>query len=168
MDQSAPETPIVPADTTMYLSVPEMRIHNVPVVECANEASLTGGVGHLLGSGCPWVEVSNTYIAGHRLRYAGTPSEHVFYDLPNLVAGDEILLTESNGTTYTTRSARSCRAPRPTCRLRRPWGGMLSPCKRASRTTATTGPWAPTGWPATSSAPLGSSSLPCSSGERPA
>src|ERR671917_1178371 len=67
MDQSAPETPIVPADTTMYLSVPEMRIHNVPVVECASEASLTGGVGHLLGSGCPWVVVSNTYIAGHRL-----------------------------------------------------------------------------------------------------
>ena len=33
-------------------------------------------------------------------RYAGTPSEHVFYDLPNLVAGDEILPTESNGTTY--------------------------------------------------------------------
>ena len=100
MDQSAPETPIVPADTTMYLSVPEMRIHNVPVVECASEASLTGGVGHLLGSGCPWVEVSNTYIAGHRLGYAGTPSEYVFYDLPNLVAGDEILPTESNGTTY--------------------------------------------------------------------
>ena len=100
MDQSAPETPIVPADTTMYLSVPEMRIHNVPVVECANEVSLTGGVGHLLGSGCPWVEGSNTFIAGHRLGYAGTPSEHVFYDLPNLVAGDESLLTESNGTTY--------------------------------------------------------------------
>jgi sortase A len=46
------------------------------------------------------VEGSNTYIAGHRIGYPGTPSDHVFYDLPKLVKGDEILLTDSNGTTY--------------------------------------------------------------------
>ena len=93
--------PVVPADTTMYLSVPKIGIHDVPVVEGTTEASLTAGAGHLAGSGYPWVPESNTYIAGHRLGYPGTPSDHVFYDLPRLVEGDEILLTDSNGTTYT-------------------------------------------------------------------
>ena len=100
-ERSAPETAVVPADTTMYLSVPKLGLHDVPVVEGTTEASLTAGAGHLPGSGYPWVEGSNTYIAGHRLGYPGTPSDHVFYNLPNLVAGDEILLTDSNGTTYT-------------------------------------------------------------------
>ncbi|MGH3146820.1 MAG: sortase [Rubrobacter sp.] len=96
----APAAPVVPADTTMYLSVPKIGIQDVPVVEGTSEASLTAGAGHLPGSGYPWVSGSNTYIAGHRLGYAGTPSDHVFYDLPNLAAGDEILLTDSNGQTY--------------------------------------------------------------------
>ncbi len=99
--EPAPAAPVAPADTTMYLSVPKLGIHDVPVVEGTTEASLTAGAGHLSGSGYPWVEGSNTYIAGHRLGYPGTPSDHVFYDLPNLVAGDEILLTDSNGQTYT-------------------------------------------------------------------
>ena len=92
---------VAPADTTMYLSVPKLGIYDIPVVEGTTEASLTAGAGHLSGSGYPWVPGSNTYIAGHRLGYPGTPSDHVFYDLPNLVAGDEVLLTDSNGTTYT-------------------------------------------------------------------
>lgn len=99
--EPAPAAPVVPADTTMYLSVPKMGIYDIPVVEGTTEASLTAGAGHLTGSGYPWVPGSNTYIAGHRLGYPGTPSDHVFYDLPNLVAGDEILLTDSNGHTYT-------------------------------------------------------------------
>jgi sortase A len=98
----APAEPVAPADTTMYLSVPKMVIHDIPVVEGTTEASLTAGAGHLPSSGFPWVEGSNTYIvAGHRLGYPGTPSDHVFYDLPKLVEGDEVLLTDSNGTTYT-------------------------------------------------------------------
>jgi len=96
-----PAAPVAPADTTMYLTVPKMGIYDIPVVEGTTEASLTAGAGHLTGSGYPWVPGSNTYIAGHRLGYPGTPSDHVFYNLPNLVAGDEILLTDSNGTTYT-------------------------------------------------------------------
>jgi len=96
-----PAAPVAPADTTMYLTVPKIGIYDIPVVEGTTEASLTAGAGHLTGSGYPWVPGSNTYIAGHRLGYPGTPSDHVFYNLPNLVAGDEILLTDSNGTTYT-------------------------------------------------------------------
>ena len=96
----ASAVPVAPADTTMYLSVPKMGIYDIPVVEGTTEASLTAGAGHLPGSGYPWVQGSNTYIAGHRIGYSGTPSDHVFYDLPKLVQGDEILLTDSNGTTY--------------------------------------------------------------------
>ena len=91
----------VPADTTMTLSVPAMGISNIPVVEGTTEASLSQGAGHYTGSGYPWVPGSNTYIAGHRLGYPGTPSDHVFWNLPNLVMGDKIYLTDSNGHTYT-------------------------------------------------------------------
>ncbi len=91
----------VPSDTTMYLTVPKLGISDVPVVEGTTEASLSAGAGHLSTTGYPWVPGSNTYIAGHRVGYPGTPSDHVFYDLPSLVAGDEVILTDSNGTTYT-------------------------------------------------------------------
>jgi LPXTG-site transpeptidase (sortase) family protein len=90
-----------PADTLMSLSVPAMGISDIPVVEGTSEASLSQGAGHVPGTGYPWVSGSNTYIAGHRIGYPGTPSDHVFWNLPNLVQGDQILLTDSNGTTYT-------------------------------------------------------------------
>jgi LPXTG-site transpeptidase (sortase) family protein len=91
----------VPAGAMMSLSVPAMGISDIPVVEGTSEASLSQGAGHLPGTGYPWVPGSNTYIAGHRIGYPGTPSDHVFWNLPNLGLGDEILLTDSNGTTYT-------------------------------------------------------------------
>ena len=90
-----------PADTMMYLTVPAMGISDIPVVEGITEASLSQGAGHMPGTGYPWVPGSNTYIAGHRIGYPGTPSDHVFWNLPNLVQGDQIILTDSNGTTYT-------------------------------------------------------------------
>jgi sortase A len=98
---SAPASASAPADTMMYLSVPALGISDIPVVEGTSEASLSQGVGHLPGTGYPWVSGSNTYLAGHRIGYPGTPSDHVFWNLPNLVQGDQILLTASNGTTYT-------------------------------------------------------------------
>src|ERR671911_1204242 len=98
---SAPASATAPADTMMSLSVPAMGISDIPVVEGTSEASLSQGVGHVPGTGYPWVPGSNTYIAGHRIGYPGTPSDHVFWNLPNLGLGDKILLTDSNGTTYT-------------------------------------------------------------------
>jgi sortase A len=91
----------VPANTYMTLTVPAMGISDIPVVEGTSEASLSQGAGHYTGSGYPWVAGSNTYIAGHRLGYPGTASDHVFWNLPNLVMGDKIYLTDSNGHTYT-------------------------------------------------------------------
>ena len=98
---SASAAASAPADTTMTLSVPAMGISDVPVVEGTTEASLSQGAGHYVGSGYPWVPGSNTYIAGHRLGYPGTASDHVFWNLPNLVQGDKIYVTDSNGHTYT-------------------------------------------------------------------
>src|SRR5215203_527906 len=98
---SAPASASAPAGTMMSLSVPAMGISDIPVVEGTSEASLSQGVGHVPGTGYPWVSGSNTYIAGHRIGYPGTPSDHVFWNLPDLVQGDQILLTDSNGTTYT-------------------------------------------------------------------
>jgi sortase A len=101
---SSPEPQFrVPSDTTMYLTVPKLGLQDVPVLEGSSEAVLSQGVGHLPGTGYPWVEGSNTYIAGHRLGYPGTVSDHVFWDLPSLSAGDEVFLEDSLGQTYTYR-----------------------------------------------------------------
>jgi LPXTG-site transpeptidase (sortase) family protein len=95
--------PAVPPDTTMYLTIPKLGLQDIPVLEGSSEAVLSQGVGHLPGTGYPWAEGSNTYIAGHRLGYPGTVSDHVFWDLPSLVAGDEVILEDSLGQTYTYR-----------------------------------------------------------------
>ena len=97
---SASASSVAPADTTMYLTVPAMGIADIPVVEGTGEASLSLGAGHYTGSGYPWIPGSNTYRAGHRVGYPGTASDHVFYNLPNLVVGDQVIITDSNGTTY--------------------------------------------------------------------
>jgi sortase A len=99
--QPEPAAPVAPADTTMSLSIPAIGLSDIPVFEGTGEDSLSQGVGHYTGTGYPWVPGSNTYIAGHRLGYPGTLSDHVFWNLPNLAVGDRIYLTDSNGTTYT-------------------------------------------------------------------
>ena len=93
--------PAIPSDTTMYLTIPKLGLYDIPVLEGRSEAVLSQGVGHLPGTGFPWIEGSNTYIAGHRLGYPGTVSDHVFWGLPNLAVGDEVILEDSLGQTYT-------------------------------------------------------------------
>ena len=97
---SAPQT-AVPPDTTMYLTVPAIGLQDVLVQDGTSETILTAGAGHVPGTGFPWIEGSNTYIAGHRLGYPGTGSDLVFWDLPSLVAGDEIIIEDSLGQSYT-------------------------------------------------------------------
>ena len=100
-EEEASPTPVVPPDTTMYLTVPKIGLYDIPVLEGTSEAVLSQGVGHVPGTGFPWAEGSNTYIAGHRLGYPGTVSDHVFYSLPSLAVGDEVILEDSLGQTYT-------------------------------------------------------------------
>lgn len=94
------EVAAAPSDPTMYLSVPSLGISGTPVIDENSEAALTAGTMHLPGTGFPWVPGSNTYIAGHRVGYPGTPSDRIFYDLPLISMGDEVTLTDANGETY--------------------------------------------------------------------
>jgi sortase A len=93
-----------PEETTMKLTIPAMeRVSNLNVYDTPwdDETALDAGAQHVQGTGFPWEEESNTYIAGHRLGYLGTDSYLVFYDLDKLEEGDEVFLTDSNGTRYT-------------------------------------------------------------------
>ena len=89
-----------PDDPTMFLTVPTLGIEDVPVINDDSEYALEAGTQHVTSSGFPWEKGANTYIAGHRVGYPGTASDHVFYNLPMLGAGDEITLTDSNGEVY--------------------------------------------------------------------
>ena len=96
--------PEPPAQTTLKLTVPEMkRVEDVPVHDGngGNKAALRNGTLHVKGTGYPWQRVANVYIAGHRLGFPGTKSHLVFWDLDKLENGDEVILTDANGTQYT-------------------------------------------------------------------
>jgi sortase A len=93
-----------PDNSTLKLTVPEMqRVNNVPVYDgpANDEAALHDGTLHLRGTGFPWQQGANVYIAGHRLGFPGTKSYLVFWDLNKLENGDEVILTDANGTRYT-------------------------------------------------------------------
>jgi sortase A len=97
-------TPEAPAETTLKLTVPEMkRVEDVPVYDGRDndKAALRNGTLHVKGTGYPWQRVANVYIAGHRLGFPGTKSHLIFWDLDELENGDEVILTDANGTRYT-------------------------------------------------------------------
>ena len=91
------------SDTTMELTVPKMDLEGVEVrsTPVSDTSALDTGAQHVEGTGLPWEEGSNTYIAGHRIGYPGTGSYLVFYELDALENGDEVILTDADGTTYT-------------------------------------------------------------------
>lgn len=93
-----------PEDETLKLTVPEMkRIKNVtvPTAMPDEEALRNNAAVRIPGTGLPWEEETNVYIAGHELGYPFTDSFRAFYDLKKLEKGDEIYLTDANGTQYT-------------------------------------------------------------------
>jgi sortase A len=99
-----PEEPPAPADTTLQLTVPALsRVENLTVrtAPATDEAALEAGGLHVEGTGYPWEGEANVYIAGHRLGYPGTDSYLVFWDLDKLRNGDEVILTDADGTRYT-------------------------------------------------------------------
>ena len=98
------EADSAPSKTTMKLTIPAMeRVSDVTVRDAPydDESALDDGVQHVEGTGFPWEDESNVYIAGHRLGYLGTESYLVFWDLDKLEDGDEVFLTDSEGTRYT-------------------------------------------------------------------
>lgn len=94
-----------PEDKALTLTVPGMeRIEDdeVPTAPGDDHEALRENVGiHLEGTGFPWQEEANVYIAGHRLGYPASGSFLAFYDQQNLEEGDEIFVTDSEGTRYT-------------------------------------------------------------------
>jgi sortase A len=97
-DEGDEEPAATPDDPTMYLSIPKLGIDGAVVVD--GEAGLELGAQHLGGTGYPWLPKSNTYIAGHRVGWPGTGSDHIFYSLPSLGAGDDVVLYDSLGQEY--------------------------------------------------------------------
>jgi len=94
-----------PESKKLELTVPEMdRVDGVPVYdapESGYEKALHDGVVHVRGTGFPWQDQANVYIGVHRVGYPGTRSNLVFWDLNKLEKGDEIFLTDAEGTRYT-------------------------------------------------------------------
>ncbi|MGI9049558.1 MAG: sortase [Rubrobacteraceae bacterium] len=96
----------VPTTASMKLTIPEMsRVKDAPVytAPASDESARNNGALHVQGTGYPWQSGANVYIAGHRLGYAGTGSYLLFFDLNKLKNGDELYLTDANGTRYTYR-----------------------------------------------------------------
>jgi sortase A len=94
-----------PADETLRLTVPKMeRIKDVeiPTARGDDEEALRNyHAVHLKYTGFPWEQEANVYIAGHRLGYQGTPSYYAFLDIEKVKKGDEIFVSDANGTEYT-------------------------------------------------------------------
>ncbi len=103
--QSAADKARAPDDPTLTLTVSSMeRVKNSPSPDTFgdDEDSLRDFAGiHLEGTGFPWQEEANVYIAGHRLGYPNTPSFLAFWDIDNVVEGDQIFVEDANGREYT-------------------------------------------------------------------
>ena len=94
-DASAP-----PENPTMYLSVPRLGIERDTVRNDDSEKALSRGAIKVPGSGFPWEKGANTYVACHRIGFAGTESFEQCLDLPSMKKGDKIKLEDSDGETY--------------------------------------------------------------------
>ena len=96
---------IGPKDKTLKLTIPEMnqiKDDTIPTVSGTDMQTLGNHAAiHLAGTGFPWEDEANVYMAGHRLGYPRTDSFLAFFDLNKLEQGDEIYVTDANGTKYT-------------------------------------------------------------------
>jgi sortase A len=94
-----------PEDKTLRLTIPKMaRIEDdtVAYAQGNDESALKENAAiHLQGSGFPWQEEANVYLAGHRLGYPRTDSFLAFWDLNKLEEGDEVFVTDADGAKYT-------------------------------------------------------------------
>jgi sortase A len=90
-----------PADPTLYLTVPRLGLYGHTVRNDDSEAALDLGAVKLPNTGFPWQKGdTNTYIACHRLGWPGTESYNQCLNLPSIQKGDEVILTDANGTVY--------------------------------------------------------------------
>jgi sortase A len=92
-----------PENKKLSLDIPKLGLEDVTVFDSISEEKLKQGTVRVPGTGYPWQQGANTYIAGHRIGYPGTPSDEIFYDLPELEKGDEITVEDASGGQYVYR-----------------------------------------------------------------
>jgi sortase A len=99
------DAPKGPKDKTLELTIPRMsQIEGDTVVDAIGDderALKENAAIHLTGTGFPWEEEANVYIAGHPLGYPGTNSFLAFFNLNKLKKGDRVFVTDSEGKRYT-------------------------------------------------------------------
>jgi len=96
-----------PQDKSLSITVPKMdRVEDATVPDAAGDDEEALGdyaAIHLKGTGFPWQEEANVYLAGHRLGYPNTESFLAFWDLDELQNGDEVFVEDADGTEYNHR-----------------------------------------------------------------
>ncbi len=96
-----------PQDKSLTVTVPKMdRVEDATVPDAVGddeEALGNYAAIHLKGTGFPWQEEANVYLAGHRLGYPNTESFLAFWDLDELQNGDEVFVEDADGTEYNYR-----------------------------------------------------------------
>ena len=94
-----------PEDKTLKLTIPRMSQIEDDTIPYApgtdNDALSSHAAIHLDGTGFPWQEEANVYVAGHRLGYPNSDSFLAFFDLNKLQNGNEVYVTDADGTRYT-------------------------------------------------------------------
>ena len=99
-DSSGEQEASPPSSDRMSLTVPRLGLYGDTVRNSADPEVLHQGAQKLPSTGFPWQDGANTYIAGHRIGFPGTESHNQFYDLPSMQQGDEVFLTDADGTEY--------------------------------------------------------------------
>lgn len=103
--ETAEKPPEVPPSTGgITLTVPKLGLSEVPVPTGSRQAELDRtGLLRVRGSGLPWREGSNTFIAGHALGFPWTRVPRAFHDLDTLMPGDEVFVEGADGRRYAFR-----------------------------------------------------------------
>ena len=89
----------------MGLTIEAIGIYSVPVFDSDSQWALANGVAHHPQTSLPWSATAqrNVFLAGHRMGYRGSWSRMIFYNLDKLKVGDEVVLKDRAGSSYSYR-----------------------------------------------------------------
>ncbi|CAN5907639.1 hypothetical protein BH23ACT11_BH23ACT11_28180 [soil metagenome] len=93
-------TSAAPGGGKMALSIQSIGLRNKPIEVSDQQSVLDRGLIHLPQTSRPWErgKSRNVYVVGHRMGWPGTKSWKIFYRVPELQRGDEIVLTAGTKT----------------------------------------------------------------------
>jgi sortase A len=95
----------LPPGAIMGLTIEALGVYDTPVFDSDSQWALDNGIAHVPETSLPWSNTPqrNVYLAGHRFGWPGTGSYLVFYNLDELGRGDEVVLEDRDGRSYTYR-----------------------------------------------------------------